>query len=227
MALAFGADLGFGFAGSGSGTTVTFNTTAVVPSGGTIVAVVSMFNDATVTASGGGLTWATDYTFNSPGSDRNAAMCSANAPSGLASSTTITITYSTACFSRGVAGAYFTGVATSSYTDGGQGGEYDGNASWETATLNTTNADDLLVGMCWADFAAGATSTATAPFAEISDHYDATNDNSLTMTYRIVSATGGYIGSGTWSADVQWTALMGSYKAGGPPPVYAIAWTRA
>lgn len=228
MAIAFGADLGFAASpDTSSATTVVLTTTAAVPAGGKLTLGLGWYNAATFTVAGGGLTWTSDANVAATGTpDRQAGLASADAPAGLAISTALTVTWNTAVYSRLVAASYFTGLATASYFDGSIKGDYDGNATWETGTLNTTNADDLLFAACWADGSSGATSSPTAPFAEINDNYAAGADNSLTTIYRIVSATGGYVASGTWSLDREWQAVVGAYKASTAVDT-GLAWIKA
>lgn len=219
MAIAFGASLGTAVGGGSSATTLAVTTTGTASAGSRVYIVTGWYTTGvTASASGGGLTWVNDGTFtNTTDANYRAAVLSADAPSGLAASTSLTVTYSSAAFARALSCFYFTGVATgaSGYLDGAVVGASGTAAGWATASLTTANADDVLVGASWIDLRL-TSDTAGGSFTEIVDFQDAGNGSTFTSLYRIVAATGSYAASGTWGAGAQpWTAVMAGYKAAG------------
>jgi hypothetical protein len=223
MALAFDADLG----------SITNNaslTTGAAAAAGSRVFVFVWWYDATATLTsgswGGGLSWVADHQFHGTiAGDQNIGIGSADAPSGLASSTAITPTFSAAVdFGPGIAAASFTGVETgaSGYVDVTSTGKEDFEETWTTNNLVTTNADDLLLGLSVVDYTPGA-HTATAPAAEIHE-WNTEGAQYAASVYRIVSATSTYQVGGVWSATVAFQHNIGvAYKAAAdePPPTGA------
>jgi hypothetical protein len=215
MAVAFGAGIGSGFGGTSDGPTVALTTTATVPAGGHIILAVKWYNNVTASVSGGGLTWVVDEQKNSAAdSNIRIALISATAPSGLASGSTLTVTYSANAFARGVCGAYFTGVQTSSWEDAAGAGSNGTSNPWSGGAVSTATADTVVVGAAWIDFRT-TTSTPLGSFSEAVDVNDAAQNNTMTMAYQIVSSTGSYTPSGNWASDgQQWVATAVAYKAG-------------
>ncbi len=175
----------------------------------------------TVTLSGGGLTWVSDkaQTGSITGAFHGITVFSAPAPDGLASSTTLTATFSASnSWGCTILACYAEGLATSSVVDGTPPGQFrdgPGTTSWSSTSQTTTNNDDLLIGAALGDGGAPLTSTATGSATELIEARDATNEWTSTLTYRIVAATGTYDATGTWSsipvyADI---ACMVAYKA--------------
>lgn len=206
-----------------SATTIVLTTTAAVAVGGFIVLFIGWENAGTVTVSvaGGGLTWAVDVQGKHDSQNPHSAIATAQAPAGLASSTAITATFSSTSTGRAIAGSSFTGIATASALDAATapvaGG---GGTTWTTPNVTTTNADDLLVGMQHASNAAGPTSAIDSPATEL---HDFSSDFDLTTTgYRIVTSTGTYAISGTWSASIfQDGGPIAAYKGAAPKSLLA------
>lgn len=221
MALAFDASLG---TVTNSGT---LTTSAAAASGSRVILFAWWFGTQTMNASGswgGGLSWVRDHTFRGTiAGDQNIAIASADAPSGLASSTAITPGFSaTPDFGPGLAAVSFTGVETgaSGYVDVTSTGKEDFEETWTTNNLVTTNADDLLIGLSAVDFTPGA-HTATAPASEIHE-WNLEGAQYGASVYRIVASTSTYQVGGVWSAVVAFQHNIGvAYKAsaGAPPPV--------
>lgn len=181
--------------------TQTFNTGAITPAGAKIFVVVGWF-DATATLSsitGGSLTW----TIHIQGKNGNVAqaICSADAPAGLASGTTITANFSINTPDRFMSGFYATGVAPGNpYATPSFGNAV---AGW-TSNATTVNAGDILVGGSHTSQASGSpTSGATGGNTEIHDISTADGD-SLTTTYQIPLTTSSIAATGTWSGS-GWT----------------------
>jgi hypothetical protein len=98
MAIAFDASLGGTAFTTGTSTTAAHTTTAAAAAGSRIIVCVGDFSPTVTVSSvsGGGLTWVKDAQDSTTTSGHSArgAVFSADAPSGLASGTTITATYS-------------------------------------------------------------------------------------------------------------------------------------
>lgn len=217
MALAYGASLGTPNKSTATATTtIAFTTSVTVPSGGHLVVAVSWYNfGVTATVAGGGLTWTQDV-LKTGSSDVNyhLALFSAPAPAGLASSTTITATFSASAFGRAIFGDYWTGVATSSPKDqtSTAGGATTG---WSGGSQTTTNANDLIVAAGWGDVVV-TTNTPTSPATEVEDFNVASDRATWAMEYRIVAATSTYSLAGTWGGTPgEWLGVQVSYKAAG------------
>lgn len=197
MAVAFGASLGTGAAGATPAATWSLTTTATVPAGGHVIVAVGWFHaTATVTLSGGGLTWTQDVVFGT--GSRNVAIFSSPAPAGLPSGTVITATATIASNTCGIAAMYATGVATSSWKDVSGTGSAASGAAW-SASLTTTFADTLIVAFGWVDFVLTTSSTVTD--TEWSDFQNTVDTNTFSGVYRIVSSTGTYTPGGSWAAS--------------------------
>lgn len=219
MAIAFGAHIGNNatFDPGTAVTSRTFTTTGAVPSGGHIIVGAVWYADgnaATGTISGGGLTWTTDH-YATPDGDVNFSLglFSAPAPSGLASSTVLTLTLTGLSYGVNLGGIYATGIATSSWEDVSSAADHTATSTWGSA-LTTTNADDLLIGLGYAEAETSSTANTGASYAEAFDFSHATTGNTLTMVYRIVSAASTYTPGGTWAVTpgVNLSAST-SYKA--------------
>lgn len=215
MAIAFGAALGTNFAGGG-GTSVALTTTGTVPAGGKVIVCVGWFEStATCSVAGGSLSWTQDGFYQNTGdANQRVGIFSADAPAGLASSTVLTATFTASAFTNMICGCYATGLATASYQDGTVQGATGSLlvTPWNTGTLNTTNADDFLIGAGWLDFQT-ITSTTTAPFVEFADFQNTTDTNTMTAFYRVVAATGAYQAAGNWSAGgSKWVMALVGYK---------------
>jgi hypothetical protein len=199
--------------------THTITTNATAPSGSLVIAVISWGSStARTVAMSGTLTWATDQSQAFNGAVQwGYAICSAQAPSGLASSTVLTATFSGTILGANIAVFYCTGLATSSPTDVSTGqGVNTASASWTTGTNTTTVADTLVIGGCIID--ANTSSTATVG-TELADWLNTAHDWTTTTTYRILSATALTSLTGTWgvSGAADKTSAFVAYKidAGG------------
>lgn len=216
MALAYGASLGTpGKSTTTQTTTIAFTTGVTVPSGSFLVCGVSWYNPGvTASVAGGSLTWTNDVQKNGTvDTNYHLAIFTAQAPSGLASSTTITATFSGNAFGRSICGDYWTGVATSTPKDQTSTAGSNTGTAWNGGSITTTNADDLIVLMGWGDVVT-TTNTPTAPATEVEDFNIVTDAASWAMEYRIVAATNTYSLAGTWaSAPGEWLGCQSSYKA--------------
>lgn len=215
MAIALDADLG------SSSVSTTLTTSAAAAAGSRVIVFVAYADpvETCTGATGGGLTWVVDKQVLTA-AQNGLVILSADAPSGLASSTVITPTFSGtgADFVNTIAAASFTGLATgaSGYVDTTAVAVDDFEEVWATNNFVTTNADDLLVCISSSIGSAGS-NTPTAPASEI---HDVAGDGKNATEYRIVSATGTYTLAGTWSIAVAQQINIGvAYKAGVATPV--------
>lgn len=209
---------------SGSQTTVAFNTTATVASGGFIVVCAFFWASGNTFSSvaGGSLTWTIDKQGHSAGpTNPNLCIASAQAPTGLASGTTITATFSATSPARGIGGMSFTGVASSTPVDTTANPIGANSTAWTTGNV-TIAAGSVLVGACYQESTNATKSTITAPSTEVFDD-GMVSEFGATAGYRIESSAGAYAVAGTWAGTVQSATLAVAYlaAAGGPaaPPV--------
>lgn len=201
------------------GSTISISTSATVAAGGFIVAVFGHFTDspALSSVSGGGLSWSIDLQGPNPtASGEVIAIASAQAPSGLAASTTITGTWASTAIAQVMGAFSFTGVATSSPVDaaGTVNGATTGTA-WTTNNV-TLAAGSVLVGASYSESEATG-STITAPSIEAAEVVDAAA-YALTSGYRIEASGGAVSVAGTWATTSTGIVSGGvAYKVGGPP----------
>jgi hypothetical protein len=206
-------------------TQVQFTTNVAIAAGSFIVVFVGGFiaSGATMTVAGGGLTWTTDKQGNpaSPSASFT-GIASAQAPSGLASGTTITATYSGSAAARQIGGSSFTGVGTSSPVDTTSGPTGIGAAQQPWASASTSiQAGSLLVACNYAE-SGGTTSTASAGSTELLDWQSAASPTTMTACYRIESSAGSYTVAGTWLVAQQSSMNAVAYKEGAPTSAVAI-----
>lgn len=232
MAIAFGASLGTPVQDTeNSLTTIALTTNVTVPSGSFIVLGITFYNSGTtlsgVADNGPGLTYSNVRQRNGTvDTNHRVTMETAQAPSGMASGTVITATFSAGSFGRAIFGAYFTGIATSSpndvFADNGSATAAS-PVSWNTGSATTTNADDLAVSVYWGDGQTGGTNApaSTTPTTnEILDFNNAGGGNNAAwnMQYRILTATGSFNLAGTetvttFQGGSEYNAVMGTFKA--------------
>ena len=203
--------------GDPGSTTIAFTTSQVVASSGFIVLTVGWFdNGATLSSvSGGGLTWTIDKQGKGAVSNsQNSAIVSAQAPSGLASSTSITATFSAAVVAREIGGTSFTGVATTTPAEATDGPvTIDGTPS----STYTTNSVAISAGsMLFAATYNETTNTTSTPAAGCTEAIDLNyaGGTTLTSNYRIEASAGSYTVGGTWASGACKSVTNAvSYKA--------------
>ena len=134
-----------------NGSTLDVTTTGAVAAGSKIILSAGWRSAQTLVSvsdnSGSPLTWVIDYQAQDATASRNAVLISADAPSGLASGTVITLTLSGSTTDKIVSVEEVTGLATggfdqSSHGDGGNGTTFDTGL-----TPTTTQADELLMSV--------------------------------------------------------------------------------
>jgi hypothetical protein len=171
-------------------------TPGAVAAGGKIIIDLFLYAtplSGTPTASGGGLTWRVT---KGSGDNFTLLRAEADAPSGLASGTVVTISHANSG-GGGIAAVSFTGLVTGAANDvynpstGGQG------ANWTIPGLDTTG-DGLLYGVT-ATLAngAGTYNTPTNGATEVHDFGDAGGPVSMATEYKAVTGAGTYSLTGT------------------------------
>ncbi len=227
MAISFDATLGT------VTNNVTLTTSAACASNGFVVMFVWWFGTQTLndTFSTGGLSWTQDTENRGTiAGDQNIAIVSAQAPSGLASSTNLTPAFSaTPSFGPGIAAFSFTGIETSSPVDATSTFKEDFEEVWSTNNLTTTTADTALVALSAVDTTA-TTHTPATNYTSAFTAFTAEGGQRMAGVYRIVSSAATYTPGGTWANTVNFQHNRGvAYKAvSGPPPDSPDVWvTRA
>jgi hypothetical protein len=208
-----------GTASGDAGSTIDLVTTQSVASGAWIFAVVGWRSAATLNSlSGGSLTWEIVASHTNA---QSIAIVRAYAPSGLASSTTITATWSASTFQRKIGAASFAGgAAGSEVQDTGTGGA--STAAW-SATADTTTNNALVIGVSGQD--SNTSSTPDGNSTELVD-FQQGGSSAATMVYRIVTGTGASTVGGTWSAAVAWASLAAAFSLDPPAVIGGGGWKR-
>lgn len=224
MAVTFDQALGTGAQSVPGATAGTVTTTGAVPAGGMVVFKAGRFNSAgtTLTASGGGLTWATGHTIAS-GSIR-LYLFYAFAPAGLASGTVLSATPSAASNDFTMCAASYLGV-DSAVSPVAFGGAAASTAAWATGSI-AASSGNALIGGAYGDGAL-STSTPTGPAVERVDFNSATTSGSITLVDKL-SVAGSDSLAGTWSGALGHIALGVAFQAaagGGAatPPALTMA----
>jgi hypothetical protein len=196
---------------------VTFNTAAAAAVGSKIFALVSWFHpsSATVSVSGGSLTWSNLKQVNN-GSDRFAIFC-ADAASGLATNTAITATISSGAGGLLVGLASFTGLTTGTTVDTTNQNTTTG-ASWSSGAAAPTAIGYLLIGGAGNETGVSTTSTATNG-TEIHDFWNSAAGQGLATGYIIAASTASQAITGSWvgSTSTATTGALVIFPASSPP----------
>jgi hypothetical protein len=192
------ANIGTDVNNGASQTTVALTTTSAVASNGFIVLGIGWFGSTFLVSgvSGGGLSWSVDK--QGVTSSIGTALVSAQAPSGLASSTTITVTFTGSVDVPTIGGTSFTGVATSSPVDGTPLGPTEvTTAAWSSGSY-TIAAGSVIVATNWTEGVVTG-NTPTAPSVEAWDVVTSDSDATV-LEYNIQASDGSYTVEGTWNA---------------------------
>ena len=206
--------------GGSAGTSLTLDVTSNVPRGNSVIVSYVAVN------SGPGPVTATDSQGNvySVDSDRmtsdsgRVVLLSAHSVRSLGPGDTITISHP---FSGGRAASanQFSGLTPTNTLDQTSTGEGVGT-SVGTGTVNTTQANELIVGSFGVDgttaqFTRGSGFSGTPSVV-------APGDGSLHTEYRIVSSTGAYTANGSLSVSTGWAGAMATYKVDMTAPAVTI-----
>lgn len=209
-----------------SGLSISITTGAVVASNGFIVIGLQWFadtanNSVTSVSPGGGLTWTIDKNGSVAGDTggKRGAWISAQAPSGLASTTTLTVNFvGTFAGNEMMMGASsFTGVKTSSPVDGTPSFWLDqGSISSWTSPSRTIQNGSMLLSMVASE---NATShTPTSPSAEAWERADVGNAYTSDVLYRIETTGGTFTNAGAFNTAGSVGAMSIAYLADSAGP---------
>lgn len=209
MAAAF--DVSVGTAAQAASTAISLSTANAVASAANLYLVVGTFNSANPTGTfsvttTGGLTWAEDKTLQV--SNVRTSLFRARAPSGLAASTTLTVTHSGAGNGDLLIGGFsILGLDDAGPTATGSTDNASGTA-WTTGNIAAANGD-CLIGGTFGDGTA-TSSTATSPATEAFDANSAGQVETITAAYKL-SVSGTDSIAGTWLAALASLAVGASY----------------
>lgn len=228
MAIAYGGRAGSNHANT-NGAVETVTTTVSIPAGSLIVVsaaganVGDTSNLTSVTDSAGNTYTSAAFTCDAGQNSLVAVWICPNC-AALASGGTVTVTFHTALLASGesweITVDYITGAATASVTDGSNAKNGQTTAAWNTGTLTTTNANDLVWvaattnqgGNIAITNAASTPASGWTTLAIIKG--GAGNNNQLESAYQVFAATGTYQGGGTATANNNGTsAVIVAFKA--------------
>lgn len=209
--------------GAGTASVATTTDTAVA-SGSKAIAVLYYFGTATVSGfSGGGLTWTAHHSPLTTEFEKM-VIASADAPSGLASGSTITATLSTGAnqFALGLGLFACDGLGA---VDGTPTFTHGGNASAWTQSITTANTGGVILGAAWVSFTPGGLAPASAT-TEVADWIDA--DSAETHLVYKATAAGVNTAGGTWSAAKPYASAAVAFAPSGgaaaaTPPILVMA----
>lgn len=211
MAVTLDALLGTGNAtGSATVSLVTANTVAA---NGRLVLLVGSFFTSQGTYSvttAAGLTWTQDHTVVS--GQIRVSIFSAPAPSGLAASSTITITDSggSATGDLIIGGVSYLGIDTVG-TVVSFNGAAAATAAWASGSISS-NSGDAIVGGAWVDAGAVNSSTPTGPAVERVDVNIAGQSETITIVDKLTVAGADSV-AGAWNTTGSHIAIGVGYKA--------------
>ena len=214
------------------GANITLVTANAVSVGGFIELMVVWFGLGTLptlTITGGGLTYVTDQALNTGG--YGIARCSAQAPAGLAASTSIQVAFSATPGENYVAGWSMTGVATSAAKDVG-GSNTDGPFTTWDAGLVTSTVDGHISASAVTNGGVGTASpgaTYTEVPATAGDFSDGSAGASFESIYRVGVTPNTYSPTGTFTASGTFYAAGVAYKDStgpAPSPVIRVDWRK-
>jgi hypothetical protein len=203
-------DQPLGTGNNSNASTCSLVTSAAVASGAMIALIIGWFKNDAGTSSittAAGLTWTKDAELRA--SSLHIAIWHAFAPSGLASSSTITATISANADSIMGAGSFLgvdtVGTVIASQTNNGS------TAGWSSGTVASTSGN-MLFGGSFIDSGSVSSSTPTSPGVELFDKNVAGQSETLTAVYKL-SVSGNDVIDGTWNAAAAWIAAGVCYKA--------------
>lgn len=198
-------------------TTCTLVTNASAPAGSLIVAIatVRVASAATATFSDGSLTWS-DFDANNGAATGGVSIGWALAPSGLASSTTLTVTWGGSATRKGLTAYYVTGLDTSTPNDSAVNTANSGTSGNASVTGGTsTQADEIFFFASKHNAAtSGVTGTPSAGYTELDDFIvGASTFLQQYASYKIASATEAPAPSVTYSdTTTNWQAGVVGFK---------------
>jgi hypothetical protein len=216
-----------GGTGTSSSSTVAVTTNGAAASGNFIIGVATtrQTNNTTLTSvSGGGLTWTVDATLAGTSSN-GFGLFSAPAPAGLASSTTVTATFSAAATRQTIALFEFSGIASNPAHSAQTATNTTGPGASATVTLTGLTPGDLVIGGLQHNASANAQQvTAGTGFTQPANGGDTlagtTNTDEGALQYLILASGTSQAIAYTMSASSGWSGGGVAYSAapGATPP---------
>lgn len=206
-------------------TSITLTTNVVVASDAWVFVFLTwLFSDTLTTVAGGSLSWS--ITQGVAGSQR-VAIARAFAPSGLASSSAITATWTGGDIDhKWIGGASFTGGDADSFDAAATINSADASTAFVTNAISTAEDDELLVAV-----GQGFNGSAIGPTAPAVQLIDSANGTSIFGLYRIAGAAGSYQAAGTLTFADDWASIASSMKVAAGAPAekqtYYVARRRA
>jgi hypothetical protein len=200
--------------GSGFSTTVADTTTSSVTAGNKIIGVVTWWGGAGFSLSsvaGGALTWTIDR--QNTGTGYRMALISADAPSGLASSTAITATFTGSSEARGIRFLQVDGLANNpTAADGTADLPHQTGSSFSIA-ITVGTSGDFVVGAGWVDFNTTGASW-TSPATEIGTDWTNVDGGSYSWAYKTGVSSGSQAMAGTNGGN-DFTGIAAAYLVSG------------
>jgi hypothetical protein len=181
-----------------------YTTSAVVAANCWIFLIVDwVFSDSLTSITGGGLTWTAVQARPNPIRDPRNAVVRAWAPSGLASSTAITLTWTGGDIAnKQVIGCSFSGGDASSFDSAITAAS--GNSTALSLSYTTDTDGELIIAS--AGHETGAADTPTSPATEIVE--DTTTGATFLGLWRTQTTAGAGTIAGTWTFAGEW-GIMG------------------
>ena len=207
MAITLDAVLGNG---NGTGSTTTITTTSAVATDARIIVLIGRFSGTGTTVStvtAGAINLARDHSLLNV--NLRIEMWSAAAPSGLASSSTITVTHSGACDCI-IGSASYLGIDTTG-TVVATNAAAAATAAWASGSV-AGNAGDALMGGAFVDSGSVSSSTPGGAAVERIDNNVPGQSETLVLQ-DILSISGATDLTGTWNAAATHIAIGVAYKA--------------
>jgi hypothetical protein len=195
VAVAFDADLGSTDGAGGAPLARTLVTGAPAAAGSRIILLVSWFGTQTLNTVSDGSAYAQDKLV--PNGSERFAIWSRAAPAGLASGSTLTLTWSASPSGAVlIAAMSFTGV---SGVDGVNGSATGSGSSWSSGSAAPTVPGALLVGGAGTEDPTAGTSSTPVNGAEVHDRYRAADGQGIVSGYVIQTSIVTEAITGTWS----------------------------
>lgn len=215
MAFAFDGNKG-SLQASASATTIALTTSAAVTAGAEVFVAVSWTHaTATCSLSGGGLTWTQRVAHVTATGSARIAIFTAPAPSGLASSTVLTATFSVTSPNRFIGCCASTGGVDSFGTPASRTAA---TAAWDAGAITTTQTNEFIFAACinWDD------ASSATPLTNYTEVHDVLSTRVFHSVYRIATPAGSFTPGGTYDSvppSQGWAGVAVSQKeTGGAAP---------
>lgn len=162
-----------------------------------------------------GNSWAVDkYQGDNNSTGAYSGIASAKITTALTTSDTVTFTVSASVTHRMSLLYEVTGLDPTTWVDQTTGAPGTGTSP-ASGTINTTSANELIMGACGWDSGTANSHASIAPMTELDEIH--TTGKGIAASYNLVSVTGGYSDSGTITSAL-WSDCVVSYIAANVPP---------